>query len=308
MSVIKNTGEATEFFPVALTVDLNLILPRVPDVINKFILPYLGSAQLALLETWYDDSKPEETYTPEGGEEEVVKYLENLLPYVQRAVVRFAIFMSVDELDLMLTNSGFVVTSNASVTPASPDRVAKFKRSMEQSGWDAIELMLRFLETNKANYTAWTGSDAYTMAKKNFVNSAVEFDAKVGINQSRLDFHRYRLTMDRIEYEKIIPVISQDLYDAIKAEILEDDVSEDNAVILPLLKNALIFFTAAEEIDKKYEGIAKHYLTDVKKILNANPDNYPAYRDSGLYEVDVVNYPPYENTEDSTGFVFGSSS
>ena len=306
MPIIKFSAEAKEFFPVAITVDLDNILPKFPDVINKYIQPFLGKEQLALLETWYDDNKPEETFTPEEGEPETVQYLEKLLPYVQRILVRFAIFMSVDELDLMLTNSGFVVTSNASVTPASPDRVAKFKKSMEQAGWDAVELLLRFLEDNESDYTTWKASTAYTKAVRGFVNAASEFDDKVMI--SRLDFHRYRLTMDRIEYEKIIPVISQDLYDAIKAEILEDDVSEDNAVILPLLKNALIFFTAAEEIDKKYEGIAKHYLTDVKKILNANPDNYEAYRDSGLYEVDVINYPPYENTEDSTGFVFGSSS
>lgn len=302
MPIIKNSNEATEFFPVAISVDITLLSPKFPDVINKFIQPFLGKEQMALLETWYDNNKSEEL----NDNDEVIHSLEYLLPYVQRILVRFAIFMSVDELDLMLTNSGFVVTSNASVTPASTERVSKFKKSMEQAGWDAVELLLRFLEDNEAEYEAWATSTAYSKAVRGFVNAASEFDDKVMI--SRLDFHRYRLTMDRIEYEKIIPVISQDLYDTIKAEILADDVSADNEVILPLIKNAIIFFTAAEEIDKKYEGIAKHYLTDVKKILNANPDTYPDYRDSGLYEVDVVNYPPYENTADSTGFVFGAKS
>ena len=100
MSIIKNMGEAQEFFPAALTVDIKLISSVFPDVIDKYIIPFLSKTQFDLLETWYNNQKPEEIFTPEGGNPIIVMYLQNLLPYVQRVLVRFAIYMSVSQLDL----------------------------------------------------------------------------------------------------------------------------------------------------------------------------------------------------------------
>lgn len=295
MSIINNIGEVQEFFPAALSLDIKLISPVFPDAIEKYIKPFLGKEELDALTLWYENNK----------EPEDAAYTE-LLKYVQRALIRFAIFMSVSQLDLKMTNAGFSVTSNPNVSPASPERVRAFKESMEKSGWDAIELLLTFLEENKADYTAWSASDAYTLATKNFVNSALEFDKTVNIDQSRLAFYRMRNTIDRVEYLKIEPVISKDLADAIKAEIIADNVSVANQAILPSIKKAVIFFTAAEDIDKKYQGMAEHYLVDVKKIINATPDDYPLYRDSGIYVVDATNYPSFTNTVENTNFIFGA--
>jgi hypothetical protein len=48
-----------------------------------------------------------------------------------------------------------------------------------------------------------------------------------------------------------------------------------------------------------------HYLIDVKKILDAAPDSYPDYRDSGIYTLDDPTYPNFTNEEDNTIFVMG---
>jgi hypothetical protein len=301
MPIIKNISEVQDYFPAGLSVDIKLISPVFPDVIDKYIKPFLSSVQLTLLETWYDNEKPEET-----DEDETVKYLEDLLPYVQRALVRFSVWLSIDPLNVKMTGSGFAVTSNQNLTPASTDRVSALKLSLENGAWDAIEILLRFLEENKDNYEAWAGSDSYTLATKNFVNSAVEFNKTVNISESRLTFYRMRTTMDRIEYLNIESAISKELSDAIKAEIISGEISEANQVILTLIKKAVIYYTAAEDIDKKYQGMADHYINDVKKIIDAAPDDYPEYRDSDIYVADSPTYPFYENSEDDTNFVFGS--
>lgn len=294
MSIIKQIGEIQEYFPASLTVDIKILQPYFPDVIDKYIKPFLGKEELALLEAWYDGNKdPDDSVYA------------SLLPYVQRALARFAIFLSVAQNDLKMTNAGFAVTSNQNMSPASTERVKAFTASIEKSSWDAIEMMLRYLEENKTDFDAWAASEAYTLATKNFVNSAVEFDKTVNIEQSRLAFHRMRNTIDRIEYLKIEPVISKDLADDIKSEITADNVSAANAVILPLIKKAVIFYTAAEEIDPKYLGMAEHYINDIRKTLDATPDDYPLYRDSGLYVAEIRNYPPYINTADNAFFVFG---
>lgn len=295
MSLITKIEEVQEYFPAALTVDVTLISPTFPDAIDKYIKQFLGKAQLDALNLWIDNNLDPESES-----------LKALLPYVQRALVRFAIYLSASQIDLKLTGSGFAVTSNANLSPASPERVKNFKESMLQSGWDAIELMLTFLEENKGDYDDWTGSDAYTLAKKNLVNSALEFDATVGINQSRLSFFNFRNTIDRMEYLKIIPVISKDLFDDIILTMKSDEVTTANNVILPLLKKAVIFYTAAEEINPKYLGMADHYMMDVKKILDKTPTDYLLYKESGLWIDAVTNYPAFENTEANSSFVFGA--
>lgn len=294
MALFKKISEVLDFFPVPLTLDLKLINPVIPDAQAVYLKPFLGAAQLSALETWYDNNKEAESVS-----------LAALLPYAQRVLIRFAIFMSVEQLDLQLTNSGFVVTSNQNQSPASPERVAKFKASMEKSGWDAVELLLRFLEENKSTYAAWASSEACTLALRNLVNSAEEFDRIVPINQSRLTFHRFRPAMDQVEYLKIHPVISKALFDEIITQIKAGNVSVANNVILSSLKKALAYFVGAHEIDQKYYGLAEHYLTDVRKVLDASPDTYPLFKASDSYVEDRVGYSPFENEEDNTIFVFG---
>jgi len=297
MSIINNIDEVRDFYPASVSVDINLVKPYFDDAVDKFIKPYLSTAQYDALIDWINDSK-------EPNDEA----LEKLLPYVQKAVIRFAIFISCDQIDLKLTNSGFAVTSNQNLSPASFERVKKFKDSMESSAWDAIEMMLRFLEENKDDYEVWTASDEYTMATRNFVNSAAEFDKVVSIGQSRLTFHRLREVIDQVEYLRIYTAISQDMGEDIISQMKDDDIDEEYQAILPAIKKAVIFFTAAEEFPAKkeqYERMGIHYINDVKKIIDTTPDDYPKYRDSGIYTLDDPTYPNFTNEEDNTIFVMG---
>jgi len=297
MSIIKTIDEVRDFYPANVSLNIGNIKPYFDDAAQKYLVDFLSQDQYDSLLAWYINNK----------NDSVTGY-DDLLPYVQRVIVRFAIFLGTDQLDVVMQNQGFAVVSNSNLTPASPDRVRKFRESMESSGWDAIEMMLRYLETNKANFDLWTDSDAYTLATKNFVNSATEFDKTVNIGQSRLRFHKMRQTIDQVEYTKIYPAISKVMADDIIAQIKADDIDDEYETILPSLKKAVIFFTAAIEIPEKkeqYEQMALHYINDVKKIIDATPDDYPLYRDSGIYTSDSSSFPNYENAVDNTIYVFG---
>ena len=102
MPIIKNIDEVRDFFPASVTVDINLIKPYFSDVVDKYIVKYLSIEQYTLIQEWYNDNK-----IPDDDN------LEKLLPYVQRAIVRFAIFTACDQIDLKLTKSNsYTYSSN----------------------------------------------------------------------------------------------------------------------------------------------------------------------------------------------------
>ena len=321
MALIKSIEEFKKFIRTGGSINLEGIIASIPDAQDKYLRDILGSELLTDLDEWHN--------LDEGIQPTVAAY-ETILPYAQRALARFTLFLASPELDVILTDSGIGVVSTDNLTPASSDRVKKYDQSNEKRGWDNIETLLRFLEANQDDYPEWVSSDAYTKAIRNLVNSAEEFDSIVNIDKSRLYFSRIRNLIDDADLLHIKPTISSELFDSILDQIKGSNVSEENQKILPFLRRAEVFYTAIESLDReKYDGTgvqinlqfmqrdidnytrkAEQYLSEARKILDNNPDDYPEYRDSdvyvGLTDDGDTNYRTFDNTADDNHiFVMG---
>ena len=316
MSLITTTAEMRSYLRMSLSEKEVSWLPFVAPATEKYIRPVLGDDLLEELEADYalDDNHDAE--------------LGMLLPYVQASLAKFTLFLAIPNLDLTISEGGFTVTSTPQQAPASRERVLALQESLEKQGWDAIETLLRFLEENCDNYESiyqtWKTSDAYTLAIRNLVNSAREFDKIFSIGQSRILFNRYRNAMDDADLLNIKRTISADMFDALMTEIRSGTISAENEKILPLLQRAEVLFAVADSPDKsKYEGIgveinttflrndidmakykAGQYLSDALSIMKATPDDYPEYRDSDLYQTAETRF---ENDKKNAIFVFGGT-
>lgn len=292
MSLIKTITEFKQFVRLQGTISDDTIMVAVPDAQDKYIRPILGDELYSDLETWYNMETPIS-----------VPVYSALLPHVQRALARFTIFVVSPELDVNVTSSGIGVVSNQNLAPASSDRVKKFDTANEQRGWNNVETLIRFLEAHASDYPEWVASDAYTMAVRNLINSAEEFDSIVPIDKSRLTFNNYRPILDDVDLLNIKPAISEALFNAILSQIRSDTITEAIKAILPLLRRAEAYFATAQKIDRaRYDGVgvqvnltimqqdiasatekAKSFLSQVIGIMHENIPNYPDYRDSGIY-------------------------
>jgi hypothetical protein len=311
MSLIKTISEFQKFVRLQGTISDDTIMVAVPDAQEKYIRQILGDELLADLELWYNLEDPTE-----------MDHYTALLPYVQRALARFTIFVVSPELDVNVTSSGIGVVSSDHLAPASSDRVAKFDKNNELRGWDNVETLLRFLENNAADYPEWVASEGYTLSIRNLVNSATEFDRIFSIGKSRLMFNNYRPVMDDVDMLRIYPVISEDLFTRIITEIKAKNITSAVKAILPLLQRAEVYFAAVDKIDRSnYNGVgvemnltmlnrdielytskAKTYLSQALAIMNANIADYPEYRDSGIYN---ASDSEYENKQENPIYVFG---
>lgn len=313
MALIKSISEFEKYVRTAGALNFETIKSAIPEAQDKYLRDILGDDLLSDIDLWHnldDEVKPS------------VEAYEAILPYIQRAIARFTLVICSAEIDVHLTDSGIAVISNQNLAPASSDRVKKFNDENERRGWDSIETLLRFLEANKTDYPEWVSSTAYTLAIRNLVNSAEEFDRIININKSRLYFSRVRNLLDDADNLHIKKAISAELFAVIISQLKSGTITDAINTILPDLKRAEVFYAAIDSLDRsKYDGVgvqvnlqfmqrdidnyklkAEQYLGMVREVLDLNPDNYPEYRDSdqyvGVNTDGVTDYSLFDNTDE----------
>lgn len=292
MALLKTAAEIQTFLLTDANFNPDTIIPFIP-LAEKEIIRVLGQVQYTELLDYYES------------ESQGIPELDNLLPMVQRPLVFFAFLQGMDILNVVITNNGIGVVSTTNLVPASEKRTQALKDNITDNAWDNMEALLSFLESNIADYPNWESSSAFAYQYEYLISSAVKFNEFVPIDRSRVTFLNLRPTMADVEYLKIIPAIGGNLADQIKAQIKSNSLSAENLAILPDLQRCLAYFTYSEVYEqKKYELKAEAFLMKVVSVLDADPDSYPLYRDSGIYIADRENYQMFENDEDSNLAMF----
>lgn len=295
MALIITTEQLQSYLKIDLTNQIESLTPFIEDAEKDYIRPILGDALFDALDEYVNAEAPttNEDY-------------EALLPYVRNALAKFVFLLGGPSLDIRISEAGFVVTMNSNFAPASKERVANLMDSVRELGWKRIEDLQKFLFTNKADYDEYTASTAYTKAIALFINYASDFqDQGVYINNSRYKFELMRGEMQNIENLIIEPLISKAQADAIKEEALADDLSEANALIYPLIRKAIANIAAYKsDMGEKHRVLGDNYLAEIRKIIEATPEDYPEYEASDSYE-DGKTTNFYQNAEANTSFTFG---
>jgi hypothetical protein len=293
-------------------------------------------------ETWLvNDIIGEELFTDiqesHNGSSGVAEKWAKALLLCRNIVALKAYHIAIPFLDLVQTANGFAVTMNANQAPASKDRVKALRNGVLERLNDAIEYLLKFLDDNIITFGAWLDAPSYTQRHNLLLQSARDFQKYLNINTS----HRLYLAMvpmiQYVEDMHINSTLSKDLMDQIKAEIMEEELSEPNALILPDLKNAVANFTMSVAIDRmavqvdpdgiklsytigetsysdvnrnkvladKYEQQGMFYLRKVLQYILGHLTSFSAYTESDIYIDQTTGYLGYSNTETDSTFVAG---
>lgn len=291
------------------------------------LTPLLGEEQLTALADAFDDDSLNSDQ-------------QNLLPYVQRALVYYILVDNLPFIDTFIGEAGILEASNRD-TQAKPKW--KYTDLVERLAYNAdifADNLLAFLEKNKASYPLWVASLAYTLATGLLVNNSEAFSACVPTNASRRAFLRLRVFIQRAERE-LENNISKAYLDILKAEQLDNDIAERNQTIIILAREFVCFRAFADslptlqvyqsdmgfhlptydqaitnkpnidlqtklELRAQYTNLANANLKSIMDILNATPDTYTEYRDSGKYIAPLpTDLSPYDRgNECSKNFSF----
>lgn len=135
---------------------------------------------------------------------------------------------------------------------------------LERKYYKAVDLLIEYLDTYNA---VWKASDAFKDSQKYFVRSTSDFDEVFQIN-SRLLLIKLQPGIKQCERKHIIPLITQEVNDAIKLKLQNGtDLTDAEKSLVVLIKEACVFHALAWamkvlRVTLFPEGILQRYTSD----------------------------------------------
>jgi hypothetical protein len=236
MGLINTIEEIRAYVSVNVSNSIEIIMP---DIISaeKYIKAALGIDQYNNLNDAYNATNPNLTNDQQLLLEKVQPALANLA---------YATFITIGQLDI--SDAGFRIIVGESHKTAFKWQIDDVKQYFLDKGFEAIDELLTFLEGNKTAYPLWTSSDAYSLTREHFINSAAVFTKLYPIKGSRRTFLALLPILKKVEELTIEPAISTPLYEELKAQILTNAVTVDNQKLLRLLQPAVAHLAIARAI------------------------------------------------------------
>lgn len=183
-------------------------------------------------------------YTADPGTPLVSKWV-NLLPYVQRAVSDKAIALYIPKKGMANLGQEGLTQPNGEGIKASSGWVAKdMVKENIKSYNKGIDMLLEFLEVNKATYTEWAASSARTIYKELFVYNTELFHQWYNIDKSRRTY-LVLLQSLRIAEDNILEVLGLPLFTEMKNQLLAGPYSGTNAVLAKMIEPACCYLSVA---------------------------------------------------------------
>lgn len=217
-----------------------------------------------------------------------------IITAVKQYICYTAMYNSVNERDLILTNNGFGIVSNQNIAPASKERVEAFKDSMQRSADRAIERAIDALRA--VNEWSETIQAKTVIDKVMFYSWHLSSFAGI-VKPTRQTLAQY--TPQIMEAQTCIArlISNEQLYAVIESmRTTSTDAAYQNLHVL-MLKFVGGF------IAKLNEFSMRRLRDDIYNYVESNLESFPVYKDSAAYRAN--HFKPYENKKEDTTYFFG---
>jgi len=118
-----------------------------------------------------------------------------------------------------------------------------YRDYMREHGFDAIEMMLDFLEVNETDYPLWVAGSGYARNKALFINTARTFRDVYAYYINRDVFESLRALMQDVEHFAILPLIGQEQFDDLKEGIYQKALTAAELELIKRIQKAIAHYT-----------------------------------------------------------------
>lgn len=240
---------------------------------DKFVKDILGDDEFeSLCQAFADDAlEPEQ---------------ELLLPYCQKIIANLGYLAHLPLGNAYFTAYGIQAAQTKETQVASQWRLRDIKNSFAYDGFNAIEELLEFLwKSPEDTYPDWELSENRERHRSFFIISAKQFNEDFWIDDAYQLYRMFKPAMKKVETYYIKPVLGAALFNEIKQQIKDDNVSEDNEFLLtefirPAVAD-ITFFEAAPRlrIDISDFGLSQRRTSDRQTEDVREPLNNDSYKD-----------------------------
>ncbi len=215
----------------------SMLLPIIRQVENREVKSLIGVTLYSALDTAYNNDPA--TLTDKQAA---------LMEYVQPIVADLTMWLYAGKGTMIIDDKGFTVVSTDDVKPASETKIENYKQSNMNSGFNAIDDLIEFLEEHVTDYPDWVSSEAAALARSFVVSSAKMMQEYVPIRASRRMYMLVLPVMRRVEEQEVTAAISKELYDEIIVQQQSGTMTPENKLLLPNLRRAISHLTWSKSL------------------------------------------------------------
>jgi|GEM_PF-6323674 len=298
--------------------------PHVRLVTRKELLPYLGEALLAKLETDYSQE-----------EYDMPAHLSKIIGFLQASVANFAVCESIIANSVFLTPMGSIqyVDQEKAAIPADKGSSYLFQQQLFSNGNFWLNEAMKVMEAESDSFPEWKGSKAHQRCVNGIFAGVGAFERYFSIAKGleRVIYQIMQPTIIEGERRYLEPLTGKPLLEELREKLFngEELIQEEEELVHHLRKGLASWASQLAApylglgiqegglINIKYQGLRKSnaspnslwgkgaeafelFGTDIKNFLDKHVEKFPAYRDYGPYTPEEkkdpfntqVNYKP----------------
>lgn len=200
-----NGKEIGQYVPTSASLGYDKMSSSLQSAEDLFLVPLLGADMMQSIIDIYDTPPIERSVDDE-----------QLLSIAQRAEANLAFWYNFDALQLRITDQGFQRQGSDDWQQAYKYQEDRLREGFKVKGFNAIDLLLDFLESNIDTYTAYSGSPAHITRSYSLVKTTEEVERWVFIGHSRLMFLRLSAEFPTVEEDILQAELGDELYEKLQ--------------------------------------------------------------------------------------------
>lgn len=258
MTFFKTNKEIKKYLPASLALNFADVAPYIEDVAREEILPILGQQLYDLLIAAY----------PTADVAPVDANFAKLLHEVRRPLAALSIAKYIPLGSVNVSSTGIHEVQDDNMRSATKWRTEKLEKSLLDEGQKKLDDLFVFLEANFAQFPTWKSSDSFSLLVENFVYKTTIFNKHYNINNSRRVFVSLKSIMGRVELDSVLPILFKNLFDEIKTQIKDNNLTDENKLILlNYIQPAVCFITISMALQQRSVFLDENGVT-IFKTLN----------------------------------------
>lgn len=218
---------------ISSTLELTSIEPVIYDTARRHLTPYLGVE-------FYEELVAAHEGAGMTAEQEAL-YYKVIKPLALLTMYEYAKIGGIE-----FGEGGIHRNESETKKAAFRYQEKEYSRYMVEKGYEALELMLKFLTDNVADYADWGASEEATMHLHPLLNYAADFRRLLNVQCDRWTFECIRPIISEVETAAIQALLPVEFYEGFKERHIEASLTDAETTLRTRMRKAIGHFALAE--------------------------------------------------------------
>jgi hypothetical protein len=246
--LFTDADQLREFIAANVQLSLDTVKPHIIPAQREYLQnPWLGFELMHEIEL-IAMGEPGSGGEGEGG----ASLDEELVKLAREVVANFTFLKALPFLEVNIGDAGIVRTESEHAKTAFRGQIARIENSLKETGWNALENLLLFLDKYKASYPLWVDAPGYIENNRYFFSGAVDFARYFPLKFGRVTYQSILPAMRWVEFNYLIPRVGSGQLADLLLKLKNGGLSAMEKQAVELLKTSIAFKTIARSMTERW--------------------------------------------------------